>query len=129
MESSDVDAYALIVVSISIVIGIGLGLLALRFFASALSEAIRGPVASALMMVIGLLTLVFGVGALLTSDESAWTVTAAGMGALAASLTTYVNVKATSKDDDDSDFEDGLDDLSALDDEDTIPHDGEEDNG
>jgi len=52
-------------------------------------SAVVGDLPATLILVLALITLVLVVGGLLTDSESAWTVAATGVGAIAASLTAY----------------------------------------
>lgn len=73
--------------AIAITIGIGFGTLLVRSLSGTITDAARLPAPSALIVALSLLTLVAVLGALFTGDESAWTVGATGIGAMAGSLT------------------------------------------
>jgi hypothetical protein len=73
--------------AVAIAIGVSFGVLLVRSLSSTISDAARLPAPSALIVALSLLTLVAIIGALLTGDESAWTVGATGIGAMAGSLT------------------------------------------
>jgi hypothetical protein len=75
------------VLAIAIAVGVGFGVLLVRSLSATISDAARLPAPSALIVALSLLTLVAIIGALLTGDESAWTVGATGIGAMAGSLT------------------------------------------
>ena len=86
----DYPLSTLAVVVIVLVLTIGLAWLIVRQAGGWLAQAAMGnDPPQSLILALSFLTLVAIVGALITKAESAWTLAATGLGALAASLTSY----------------------------------------
>ena len=82
--------WAILVITIGVVIGLALIWFILRSVGGYfVRSAVVGDLPATLILVLALITLVLVVGGLLTDSESAWTVAATGVGAIAASLTAY----------------------------------------
>ena len=82
--------WAILVITIGVVIGLALIWFILRSVGGYfVRSAVVGDLPATLILVLALITLVLVVGGLITGSESAWTVGATGVGALAASLTSY----------------------------------------
>ena len=82
--------WAILVITIGVVFSLALIWFILRnvggYF---VRSAVVGDLPSTLILVLALITLVLVVGGLITGSDSAWTVAATGVGAIAASLTSY----------------------------------------
>ena len=97
MTSADVlidlgarPGWAILIISIGVVLALALVWFILRQVGGYFVNSARvGDLPSTLILVLALLALVLIVGALITGSDSAWTVAAAAVGAISASLTSY----------------------------------------
>jgi hypothetical protein len=95
METYTIDlgsrpGWAILIITVGVVFSLALIWFILRnvggYF---VRSAVVGDLPSTLILVLALITLVLVVGGLITGSDSAWTVAATGVGAIAASLTSY----------------------------------------
>jgi hypothetical protein len=83
-------AYTFLTVVVAALVGLLIGALIIRQVSAYFSQAANeSDPPSSLILTLSFLTLVAVVGGLVTNSESAWTLAATGLGALAASLTSY----------------------------------------
>jgi predicted Kef-type K+ transport protein len=73
--------------AVAFVIGVGMVLIAAVVIAFAVIRSARYPAPTALIVALSLLTLFAVAGGIASSNDEAWTIAAAGMGALAGSVT------------------------------------------
>ena len=123
--------WAILVITIGVVIGLALIWFIVRqigvYF---INSSQTGDIASTLVLTLALLALVLIVGALVTGSDSAWTVAAAAVGAIAASLTSYFQrppiggpVPGPEELEDTQELEPVLVDAAGLDEEHLLPDD------
>jgi hypothetical protein len=82
--------WAILVITVGVVVGLALIWFIIRSVGTYfVRSAVVGDLPATLILVLALITLVLVVGGLITGSDSAWTVAATGVGAIAASLTSY----------------------------------------